>query len=212
MNINKNTLLSVFIFLGVLNSPLLFSALTVPKGMLTNLTAVMYLLGAVVLTIINMKTKKESTMSERNMPLSKIILIGLLGIIMSWFLQIIIGMFEMIVLKQTTGSQNTQDIANMVRASPFFILAVTIAGPIMEEFIFRFSLINFLNQKLNVWWSAIISSAIFSVMHGDGHFLLYGGLGFFFFLLYKKTGSILTTIIAHAGMNTLVILLQLTMN
>lgn len=212
MNINKNTLFSVFIFLGVLNSPLLFTLLLVPKGMETNLTAVMYLLGAVALSFINLKTTKERTLSRKGVSLLKIIMIGLLGIIISWFLQTVIGMFEIIVLKQAIGSQNTQNIANMVRSSPFFILAVTIAGPIMEEFVFRFSLINFLNQKLNIWFSAIISSAIFSVMHGDGHFLLYGSLGLFFFLLYKKTGSVLTSIIAHAGMNTLVILLQLMMN
>lgn len=209
MDINKNTLSTVFLFLAVLNSPRLFSILGISKSGIPNATAGMYILGAIILYLIYLKTTKKKTLSEKPIILSKIITFGLLGIILSWLLQIVMGLVEIYLLKQPLGSQNTADITTMVKASPFFIIAVTVAGPIMEEFVFRFSLINFLNQKLNVWLSAVISALIFAVMHGDGHLLVYGGLGFFFFLLYRKTGSILTTIITHVGMNTLVILLQL---
>ncbi|MEG2707742.1 MAG: type II CAAX endopeptidase family protein [Vagococcus sp.] len=210
MSINKNTIWTIFGFLCALQSPLLFSILPfIPKTAIPNLTAIMYVLGAVVLSMINLKTNKEATLSREKDDYGLIISLGLVSIIGSFFLQSILAMIEIVVFNQPMGSQNTADITAIIKSSPFFIIAVTIAGPIMEEFVFRFSLINWLNQKLNIWLSAIISSALFAVMHVDGHYLVYGGLGFLFFLIYRKTGSILTSIIAHAGMNTLVIVLQL---
>lgn len=169
----------------------------------------MYIISAVILIFINSKTNKNNTLSNHSETTQKVILVGISGIFISWFLQAILALIEIQLLNQPMGSQNTQEITNLIKSAPFFILAVTIAGPIMEEFVFRFSLINFLNQKLNIWLSAIISSLIFAILHGDGHYLVYTGLGFFFFLLYRKTGSLLTSIITHAGMNTLVIVAQL---
>lgn len=210
MSINKNTLWTVFIFLSALMSPVLFAALPfVPKSMLANLTAVMYILGAIILTIINIKTEKSNTLSKNKDDYGLIISLGLIAIVGSFFLQSILAMIEIFVFNMPMGSENTQNITAIIKSSPFFMIAVTIGGPIMEEYVFRFSLINFFNQKLNIWISAVISSFLFAAMHADGHYLIYGGLGFLFFLIYKKTGSILTPIIAHAGMNTLVIVLQL---
>lgn len=210
MSINKNTLWTVFFFLSALMSPELFVRLPfIPNEMIANLTAIMYVLGAVLLTFINLKTEKSNTLSANKDDYGLIISLGLISIVVSFFLQIFLALIEIYVFNQPMGSVNTQDITAIIRSSPFFIIAVTIAGPIMEEFVFRFSLINFLNQKLNLWISAVISSFIFAALHGDGHYLVYGGLGFLFFLIYKKTGSLLTSIITHVGMNTVVILLQL---
>ncbi|MEG0285788.1 MULTISPECIES: type II CAAX endopeptidase family protein [Vagococcus] len=210
MSINKNTLWTVFFFLSALMSPALFAELPfIPNEWIANLTALMYILGAILLIVINLKTNKKDTLSEEKDDYGLIISLGLISIVGSFFLQTFLALIEIVVFNQPMGSQNTQDITSIIKSAPFFIIAVTIAGPIMEEFVFRFSLINFLNQKLNIWVSAVISSFIFAALHGDGHYLVYGGLGFLFFLIYRKTGSLLTSIIAHAGMNTAVILLQL---
>lgn len=210
MSINKNTLWTVFAYACVLMSPVFFSKLPfIPNTMLANLTAVMYILGAVILTVINLKTNKSNTLSEKKDDYGLIISLGLIAIVGSFFLQMIVVGIEVFVFKMPMESENTQNIAAIIRNSPFFMLAVMIGGPIMEEFVFRFSIINFLNQKLNIWVSAIISSFLFAAIHNDGHYLRYGSLGFLFFLVYKKTGSLLTAIIAHAGMNSFVVILQL---
>lgn len=210
MSLSKNTLWTSFFFLLALTSPIFFKAMSFSAHQITNLTAVMYILSAIILVFINQKTSKSQTLSKQPDKWSQVVLIGVSGIFISWFLQVVLSLIEIYLFNQPQGSQNTQEITQLIKSAPFFIIAVTIAGPIMEEFVFRFSLINFLNQKLNLWLSATISSVIFAVLHGDGHYLVYTGLGFFFFLLYKKTGSLLTSIITHAGMNTLVILAQLT--
>ncbi|MBO0421106.1 type II CAAX endopeptidase family protein [Vagococcus fluvialis] len=210
MSINKNTLWTVFAYACVLMSPVFFSKLPfIPNTMLANLTAVMYILGAIILTVINLKTNKSNTLSEKKDDYGLIVSLGLIAIVGSYFLQMIVVLIEVFVFKMPIESENTQNIAAIIRNSPFFMLAVMIGGPIMEEFVFRFSIINFLNQKLNIWVSAIISSFLFAAIHNDGHYLRYGSLGFLFFLVYKKTGSLLTAIIAHAGMNSFVVILQL---
>lgn len=210
MSINKNTLWTVFAYACVLMSPAFFSKLPfIPNTMLANLTAVMYILGAIILTAINVKTNKSNTLSEKKDDYGLIVSLGLIAIVGSYFLQMIVVLIEVFVFKMPIESENTQNIAAIIRNSPFFMLAVMIGGPIMEEFVFRFSIINFLNQKLNIWVSAIISSFLFAAIHNDGHYLRYGSLGFLFFLVYKKTGSLLTAIIAHAGMNSFVVILQL---
>lgn len=209
MSINKNALMTVFFFLLALNSPSLFNALNFSKSNTINGTTVMYFLGAIILYFIHLNTNKKNTLSEEKGPIQKIIILGIIGIFASMFLQVILMSIEIIVFKQTVGSQNTTDIVGYVKKTPYFLLAVSIAGPIMEEYVFRFSLINFFNQKLDIWSSAVVSSLLFAVMHNDGHYLLYGGLGFFFFILYKKTGSIYTSMITHVGMNTVVMITQL---
>lgn len=209
MSLNKNMLWTAFFFLSALMSPNLFALLPVSKAQIPNLTAGAYIIGAVVITGIYLKTSKVHTLSEKRTSWGKVIGIGLLGILLSWFLQTIIMLIEIQLFNQPVGSQNTADVTDLIKKAPFFMIAVTIAGPIMEEYVFRFSLINFLNQKLPTILSALISSLVFAVLHGDGHYLLYGGLGLFFYYLYQKTGSILTSIITHAGMNTLVVIVRL---
>ena len=212
MSINKNTLWTVFLFFSALMSPNLFVILGFSKSTVFNLTALAYALGAIALTIINRKTNQEDTLSAKKTDdFGLIIRLGVVSIFGALILQGILAVIEISVFNQPKGSQNTAEIRGIIRQSPLFIIAVSIAGPIMEEFVFRFSLINFLKQKINVWIAAVISSFAFAALHGDGHYLVYGGLGFLFFLIYKKTGSILTSIIAHAGMNTLVMILQLSM-
>ena len=209
MSINKNTIWTVFFFLLALVSPVGFNLFPVSGKGIANLTAMMYVLSAVIIFVVHLKTEDKNEFSQVKTSVSKLIMFGLMGIFASMFLQTALAMIEVVVFNQSLGSANTQDITAIVKKAPLFVVAVAVAGPIMEEFVFRFSLIHFLNQKLNIWLSAIISSFCFAVLHGDGHYLIYGGLGFFFFLLYKKTGSIYTSIITHAGMNTVVILAQL---
>lgn len=209
MSLNKNLLWTAFFFLSALMSPNLFALLSIPKAQIPNLTAIAYIVGAIVISYIYSKTSKKNTLSKERIDFRKIVGVGLLGILLSWFLQTIIMLIETQLFNQPVVSQNTADVTNLIKKAPFFVVAVTIAGPIMEEYVFRFSLINFLNQKLPTILSALISSSIFAALHGDGHYLLYGGLGLFFYYLYQKTGSILTSIITHAGMNMLVVIVRL---
>src|SRR5699024_9185487 len=63
------------------------------------------------------------------------------------------------------------------------------------------------------FWAAILSSLAFGVIHLDlTHLLIYTGMGLVFSYLYVKTKTIIVPILVHMGMNTITVLMQLTVD
>lgn len=107
------------------------------------------------------------------------------------------------------GSENTQQIINIIEQFPVVILVSSIIGPILEEIVFRKIIFGSLHKKLNFFLAALISSVIFALAHFEPeHVILYSAMGFTFAFLYVKTKRIIVPIIAHVTMNTFVVLLQ----
>lgn len=108
-----------------------------------------------------------------------------------------------------TGSDNTQQIINIIESFPIVIFVSSIVGPILEEIVFRKIIFGALYQRMNFFLSALISSVIFSLAHMElEHTLLYSAMGFTFAYLYVKTKRIIVPIIAHVAMNSLVVVIQ----
>ncbi|HFD0711768.1 TPA: type II CAAX endopeptidase family protein [Enterococcus faecium] len=213
MSLKKYSFLSIFCYGLIFISPLILASIGLVKSTseLITATAVMYILGAVVLAIFYFKQREplaiESAVKKASVP--KIVIYGLVGIFVALLLQSIAVMLESVLFGEATPSENTQNIIQMIMGAPAFILATTIAGPIMEEFVFRRSILGIISRYSNFWVGAVISSLLFAFAHNDGHLLIYFFLGFFFSLEYKATGRIWTSMITHVGMNTLVVLVQL---
>jgi membrane protease YdiL (CAAX protease family) len=51
---------------------------------------------------------------------------------------------------------------------PLAFLFIVVAVPIAEELLFRGMLLDWLRQKMNVWWAAVILSVIFALLHDNG--------------------------------------------
>ena len=88
------------------------------------------------------------------------------------------------------------------------IAFVGLFTPIAEELFFRGLLYGSLRKKLNlsprycVWVSAVIASAIFSIVHFQWVLLpALFGVGLVFNILYEKTGRLTPAIWAHAAFN-----------
>lgn len=213
MSLKKYSFLSIFCYGLIFISPLILASIGLVKSTseLITATAVMYILGAVVLAIFYFKQREplaiESAVKKASAP--KIVIYGLVGIFVALILQSIAVMLESVLFGKATPSENTQNIIQMIMEAPAFILATTVAGPIMEEFVFRRSILGTISRYSNFWVGAVISSLLFAFAHNDGHLLIYFFLGFFFSLEYKATGRIWTSMITHVGMNTLVVLVQL---
>ena len=213
MSLKKYSFLSIFCYGLIFISPLILASIGLVKSTseLITATAVMYILGAVVLAIFYFKQREplaiESAVKKASAP--KIVIDGLVGIFVALILQSIAVMLESVLFGKATPSENTQNIIQMIMEAPAFILATTVAGPIMEEFVFRRSILGIISRYSNFWVGAVISSLLFAFAHNDGHLLIYFFLGFFFSLEYKATGRIWTSMITHVGMNTLVVLVQL---
>lgn len=213
MSLKKYSFLSIFCYGLIFISPLILASIGLVKSTseLITATAVMYILGAVILAIFYFKQREplaiESAVKKASVP--KIVIYGLVGIFVALILQSIAVMLESILFGEATPSENTQNIIQMIMEAPAFILATTVAGPIMEEFVFRRSILGIISRYSNFWVGAVVSSLLFAYAHNDGHLLIYFFLGFFFSLEYKATGRIWTSMITHVGMNTLVVLVQL---
>lgn len=214
MSIKKLSLSMILIYGLVFFSPFVFRPFS-PEIVISGATFT-YILGAGLMIWLYLKNRKNAiTIVETDAKLTSsvfVFLLGISGIFLAMIIQALVFGIETAITGVQPNSQNTQNIIKIILANPLFILATTIGGPIMEEFVFRRSLIGLTETYTGFWFAAIISSSLFSVIHQDGHFFVYFFMGFFFALLYKMTGKIWTSIIAHCGMNTIVVIAQLVLH
>ncbi|GJL49277.1 MAG: hypothetical protein NPIRA01_05040 [Nitrospirales bacterium] len=89
-------------------------------------------------------------------------------------------------------------------------LEVVVLAPVFEEIIFRGIVYASLRRRFGWVWSAVLSTAIFAIVHGYGIVGLFavGWSGFLWAWAYEKTGSLLPGIAAHA-LNNFVFLASL---
>ena len=143
---------------------------------------------------------------------SEIIGWGILGFFLIYFGQILAVQVEMLIFGIEPGSDNTEQLGNIMKSAPIMILSAVIFAPILEEIIFRRVVFGSLIQKYNFWISALVSGVVFAAIHLEfEHILLYSVCGLIFAYLYYKTKSIWTSIIAHMLLNGSVTLIQLNM-
>lgn len=175
------------------------------------ITIIFYCVGAALMLLylkkmpVTLTIEKKSTRTMRTNPIAT----GFIGIIILFAVQIIANATEISLTGNMPSSANTQNIMNVLQSNLLFTIVVSIAGPIMEELFFRRTLIGVLGNFLGFWGAAIISSFLFFLAHADGHFLIYFLMGMTLAVLYRYTGKIWTSMIAHCGMNTMVIVIQL---
>ncbi|MDM5255828.1 CPBP family intramembrane glutamic endopeptidase [Bacillus toyonensis] len=136
-----------------------------------------------------------------------------IGFFLAIISQSIAGMIEMYLLGITPGSENTDRLMDIARTTPWFLIVISIIGPILEEIVFRKILFGTLYKRFNFFVAAIISSLVFAAIHFDfTHLLVYTSMGLVFAFLYVKTKRIIVPIAAHVAMNTLVAIGQIFMS
>lgn len=122
-------------------------------------------------------------------------------------------------LLPTNSSQNQELVAMIAKSSPLLMAISTIfLAPFIEEFVFRYALIN-IENKSRLSKSLIISSLIFGFIHiysglqnGQLYELLflpqYALMGYMMGLIYLKTDSLMGAIFFHM-MNNLIAVMAL---
>ncbi|MFB4166032.1 lysostaphin resistance A-like protein [Alteribacillus sp. JSM 102045] len=134
---------------------------------------------------------------------------SIFGVFLAFIAQYLAIMIETYAFGIEPGSENTQDILEMVKMVPTFAIVVAIIGPILEEIVFRKVIFGAFYKRFNFVISALLSSVIFAVVHLDfTHILIYTAVGFTFSFLYVKTGRIIVPIIAHVAMNGYAVIIQ----
>ncbi|WP_309090260.1 type II CAAX endopeptidase family protein [Domibacillus sp.] len=164
---------------------------------------------AIVLLILWRSTYRNSIERQAPVPPGSAMVWAIIGVFMAFAAQYAAIMVETFLLGIEPGSQNTQDIIELVQGLPVVVLAVAVFGPILEEIVFRKIIFGSLYNRMPFFFAALISSLIFSVAHMElEHTILYAAMGFTFAFLYVKTKRIIVPIVAHVSMNTFVVLMQ----
>ncbi|WP_236633784.1 MULTISPECIES: CPBP family intramembrane glutamic endopeptidase [unclassified Exiguobacterium] len=127
-----------------------------------------------------------------------------LGILMQYGLVIVANLIETAISGDLVGSQNTEQIADIVRLVPVMTLSVVLLGPIMEEILFRHILFGNLSARFGFWIAFAVSSLLFALIHGDNKILVYVAMSFAFTVAYAKTRRLIVPIAIHAFNNALV--------
>jgi len=84
------------------------------------------------------------------------------------------------------------------------LLAVAVAAPVAEEFIFRGLIMTRLSQAMPGWLAVLLSSAIFGACHGHPVWFGYTFVvGMVFGLIDLRAGSIWPSILAHVAFNAI---------
>ncbi|MDX8363295.1 MULTISPECIES: CPBP family intramembrane glutamic endopeptidase [Bacillaceae] len=167
-----------------------------------------FILGLMIILFIMKKDMINRVIPEDYPSTGKAIFWSIAGIFLALFAQSLAANIEML-LGINPGSENTEVLIGIFELVPLFIIVTSIIAPILEEIIFRKIIFGSLYKKYNFWISALISSVIFALVHGEPeHILIYSSMGFTFAFLYVKTKRILVPIIAHVSMNTFVVLIQ----
>ncbi|WP_223703380.1 CPBP family intramembrane glutamic endopeptidase [Sutcliffiella deserti] len=172
-------------------------------------TFISFTIGLIIVSWILRAEWKEGDFRKETASIPQTILWSFLGFFLALFGQAIAAQIQHQLFGIEPGSQNTQDIMGFVMAAPIMIFAITIAGPILEEIIFRKIIFGSLYKRFNFAVGLIISSLIFAVVHQDfKHLLIYFVMGGIFAFLYVKTNRIIVPIIAHVAMNSFVVIVQ----
>ncbi len=110
------------------------------------------------------------------------------------------NLFSMLFVENEANNM----MAGFEGISPFLIvLIVGILGPMNEEFIFRGMFYHGYRQSGRIIGAAVLSSVLFGMMHLNFNQMAYAiVVGFIGVLLIECTGSIFSSMIFHATINT----------
>ncbi|MCZ0704185.1 membrane protease YdiL (CAAX protease family) [Natronobacillus azotifigens] len=168
---------------------------------------------ALVVTALLLKPEKEMPRHPEAASKLMIVIWSLLGIFLAMFGQIIANVIQQLLFQVEPQSENTMQIMEIARTLPVFIIVVTVIGPILEEVIFRKIIFGELYKRTNFVIAGVISGVLFAVIHMDfTHLLVYFVMSFVFAFVYVQSKRIIVPILAHVGMNTLVVLIQLSID
>ena len=125
-----------------------------------------------------------------------------------WPLFLAISFFSSLLF----GEYSEQEIVSKIRKLRYsselikILVMSVILSPIIEEIYFRKILYTSVKKYVGVFWSGIINSLLFSVVHLNLHsFPVLLILGVILTLIYENDGSIISAIVFHSSFNIIMI-------
>ncbi|MGE7882962.1 CPBP family intramembrane glutamic endopeptidase [Bacillus sp. NPDC094077] len=129
------------------------------------------------------------------------LLIGFIVIALAQYVMLELFSFES--AEQQREKLGGTTLQHSVIQSVIYVLSIAIITPIKEEILCRGILYRFLEKKYSFLVGIIVSSFVFGILHG-GFPITATIMGIVFAMLYRKTQSIVPSIILHIVWNLLV--------
>ncbi|MEE8338365.1 MAG: CPBP family intramembrane glutamic endopeptidase [Dehalococcoidia bacterium] len=108
------------------------------------------------------------------------------------------------------GNELPVDLRGSVAVALIFAVAVVVIAPVAEELFFRALLFRGMQGYWRLWPSMLVSGLAFGLFHGNlGVIAPFAAIGALFAWANARTGSLWTSITAHAGVNGLSFALSL---
>lgn len=171
--------------------------------------SISFTIGFILISWVALRAKPNEALQENKADIPKTVLWSFLGIFLAFAAQYAAALIETFAFGIEPGSENTDMIVEMATAAPFTIIVVAVFGPIVEEIVFRMVIFGALYKRFGFWIAALSSGFLFAVIHFDfTHLLVYLAMGVVFAWLYVKTKRIIVPIIAHVGINSFVMIVQ----
>ncbi|WP_188455057.1 CPBP family intramembrane glutamic endopeptidase [Virgibacillus oceani] len=200
-------------FSGIVFAPLLYVLLPVTENQAVVYWTIFSFIAGLVVVLLLMRPDMRKRNERDASDVGSAVLWAIGGVFMAYFSQAIASFIETELFGISIGSQNTQMIMDISRAFPLFIIIPALVAPILEEIIFRKIIFGGLYRKTNFFIAALLSALIFAIIHGEPeHILIYGSMGFVFAFLYVKTKRIIVPIIVHMAMNSISVIVQLSLS
>lgn len=209
MTLQKNTLALLTTYLGFNLLELLCGQFIANNNLLYPILTILNLFLVIILLSLNHYYQATNNLEQGVKPtklhLSLLILATSLGL---FIIQKLGLYFESTFLHQPAFSKNTNLLLAIVQKYPYYLVVVAFCAPLCEELIFRKVLYGNLSNYFNIGLCLVASSMLFSVAHGDGHYLTYWLIGMLLALCYRYSQTILAPILAHLIMNAIVLWLN----
>lgn len=201
-----NTMAMLFCY-GAVMTGTAFLMYRISDSRVFTLTGFIWLAAAVLTLFLNRKLPFENPVesSGRSLRKGQEALVAVLGAVILIAAQFLTRFFETAMLHLPAVSANSARLAGELRQGAGFFLSICIAGPIFEELVYRKVIFGNLSALLPKTLCALLSSALFSLSHMDGHLLVYGIQGLIFCGIYALSGRIRTSMAAHMLMNTVAV-------
>lgn len=184
----------------------------------TSYTQVILMIAAALIILwMNYKVKNKTQLElQKKVQKRFVVPWALLGLVAVLIYQVIASLINHFVFKIDQPSPNTTGIMKIIQEAPIFIVLVAIAGPLLEEFVFRKvifgEIFNILkgNKIIRFIIAGTVSSALFASAHNDPDFIIiYFGMGFILAGFYVFTKRIAVPVLIHFFMNSYVVAIQI---
>lgn len=200
-------------FSGILFAPVLYRVLSISKFQAVISWSIFSFIAGLVVVLLLMKPDMKMERNRNAANFGEIILWSIAGLLMAWGAQFLATTIEMELLGIEVGSENTANIMEIIRVAPLFIIIPALVAPILEEIIFRKIIFGSLYRRTNFFIAATLSALVFGIIHGEPlHILIYASMGYVFAFLYVKTKRIIVPIIVHMAMNSISVIVQLSID